>query len=48
MGNDCVKAQDEDRGVSQLAQQAVGAGADDINDATLEACLGMNPLNSLK
>lgn len=47
MGNECIKAVDEDKGVSKMGMQAVGAGADEINDATLNLCLG-GDMNALK
>ena len=45
MGNDCVKANNEDVGMSQLSKAAVGATSNTISDDLLNASL---PNDSLK
>lgn len=45
MGNDCVKANNEDIGMNKLAQRAVGGNANEITDDMLDASL---PDDSLK
>jgi hypothetical protein len=45
MGNDCVKANNEDIGMNKYAQKAVGSNANEITDDLLEASL---PNDSLK
>ena len=45
MGNDCVKANNEDIGMNKYAQKAVGGNANEISDDLLDASL---PNDSLK
>ena len=45
MGNDCVKANNEDVGMAKLSQAAVGATGNSISDELLNANL---PNDSLK
>lgn len=45
MGNDCVKANNEDVGMTKLSQQSVGTNSNGISDDLLNANL---PSDSLK